>query len=149
MIEDVQVSAPTEIATSFLKLLAARDVDAACDLLADDVRYINVSLPEIRGQDRVRKIFRRMMGMKSAGFEVYFHRIGLDGSSVLTERTDVLIFGPVRIQIWVWGRFDVVGGRIVMWKDYFDWWNATVAMVRGLVGAVVPAVRARPPELPA
>ena len=55
MQETAGVSAPTEIVTRFLDLLAAGDVDAACDLLADDVRYINVSLPVVRGQDRVRR----------------------------------------------------------------------------------------------
>jgi limonene-1,2-epoxide hydrolase len=139
------VETPTEIVTSFLDLLAKGDVDAACDLLADDVHYINVSLPVIRGQDRVRRVFRSMMARKGAGFEVYIHRIGLDGASVLTERTDVLIFGRVRMQIWVWGRFDVVDGKITMWKDYFDWWNCTVATVRGVLGAVVPSLRPAPP----
>jgi limonene-1,2-epoxide hydrolase len=145
MQEDVKVGAPTEIVTRFLNLLAEGDVDAACDLLADNVHYINVSLPEIRGQDRVRRVFQAMMRRKGAGFEVYIHRIGLDGDSVLTERTDVLIFGRVRMQIWVCGRFDVVDGRIVLWRDYFDWWNATVATFRGVLGAVIPPLAPKVP----
>lgn len=136
-----------EVVTDFLKLLEGREVDAACDLLADDVAYINVSLPAIHGRERVRKIFRRMMSSRSAGFEVYFHKIGVDNGSVLTERTDVIFFGPVRVQIWVWGRFDVAGGRITVWKDYFDWLNAAVATLRGLVGAVIPPLRPKPPRL--
>ncbi|MBO0728437.1 MAG: nuclear transport factor 2 family protein [Acidimicrobiaceae bacterium] len=145
MDETGMVSAPTETVTRFLNLLAGGDVDAACDLLADDVRYVNVSLPEVRGQDRVRRIFRQFMGRKGVGLEVYVHRIGLDRGSVLTERTDVLIFGPVRVQVWVWGRFDVADGRIVVWKDYFDWWDAAVATVRGLLGVVFPSLAASPP----
>lgn len=136
---------PASVATNFLKLLESRDVDAACDLLAEDVAYINVSMPAIHGRERVRRIFSRMMARGSAGFEVYFHNVAVDGTSVLTERTDVLIFGPVRVQIWVWGHFDVVDGRITVWKDYFDWWNVTVATVRGLLGAVVPSLRPRLP----
>jgi limonene-1,2-epoxide hydrolase len=145
MEESVTVNAATETVTQFLDLLAAGEVDAACDLLADDVRYINVSLPELRGQDRVRRIFKQAMSRKGVGFEVTVHRIGLDRGSVLTERTDVLILGPVRVKIWVWGRFDVAEGRIVMWKDYFDWWDVTVASLRGLLGAVVPSLAAPPP----
>ena len=136
---------PATVATNFLKLLEQRDVDGACDLLAEDVAYINVSMPAIHGRKRVRRIFSRMMAWDSAGFEVCFHNVAVDGTSVLTERTDVLIFGPVRVQIWVWGHFDVVDGRITVWKDYFDWWNVTVATVRGLVGAVVPSLRPRLP----
>lgn len=139
---------PAPVATNFLKLLEKRDVDSACDLLAEDVAYINVSMPAIHGRERVRKIFSRMMARESAGFEVYFHNVAVDGTSVLTERTDVLIFGPVRVQIWVWGHFDVVDGKITVWKDYFDWWNVTVATLRGLLGAVVPSLRPRRPLVP-
>ena len=55
-----------------------------------------------------------------AGFEVKIHRIAVNGSSVLTERTDVLQFGPVRLQFWVCGVFEVHDGRITLWRDYFD-----------------------------
>lgn len=138
--------AEADVVRRFFDLLQQRDIDAAADLLSEDVRYINASLPAIHGRDRTRKVLGRAFGRPPAGLEVYIHKIAVDGASVLTERTDVLIFGPVRVQIWVWGRFDVVGGRIVMWKDYFDFWNTAVATCRGLLGAVVPALRPRPPE---
>jgi limonene-1,2-epoxide hydrolase len=65
---------------------------------------------------------------------------------VLTERTDVLKFGRLRVQLWVCGRFDVRNGQIVRWRDYFDWLNVAGAVVRGLLGTVIPAVRASPPS---
>lgn len=136
---------PDEVVKDFLELLAAREVDAACDLLAEDVAYMNVSLPTLHGRERTRKAMRAAFGRKGAGFEVYFHHVGVDGTSVLTERTDVLIFGPIRVQIWVWGHFDVAGGRITLWKDYFDWFNVLGATLRGLIGAVVPQLRPKPP----
>lgn len=138
-------SSSVDLVRRFLELLQDGEVDAASELLADDVDYINVSLPTIRGRERTRRALSTAFGLPGAGFEVYIHKISVDGSSVLTERTDVLIYGPVRIQIWVWGRFDVVDGRIVMWKDYFDWLNFAVGLLRGLAGAVIPALRPRPP----
>lgn len=133
------------VVRNFLNNLAADDVAGATQLLAEDVEYINVSLPVIRGRHRVRRIFERMAELPGSGFEVYFHAISEDGDTVLTERTDVLIWGPVRLQIWVCGRFDVRDGQIVLWKDYFDWLNFTIALVRGLLGALVPAFRPRSP----
>ena len=44
----------------------------------------------------------------------------VNGASVLTERTDVLVIGPVRMQFWVCGVFEVHNGRITLWRDYFD-----------------------------
>ena len=124
-----------------LSSLQAADTDGAGAVLDDDVVYQNVGLPTIRGRARAMKLFRAMEGR--AGFEVKTHRIAVNGSSVLTERTDALIFGPVRLQFWVCGVFEVHNGRITLWRDYFDVWDMTKALVRGLAGAVVPALRPR------
>lgn len=138
-------ASPIRVVRQFLEGLAAGDIDGATDLLAPDVEYINVSTPTIRGRERVRRVLRAAMGLPGAGFEVYFHAISSDHGAVLTERTDVLTWGALRMQFWVCGRFDVRDGEIVLWKDYFDWANFTIAMVRGLVGVVIPALRAKPP----
>lgn len=138
---------PVALVRQFLNQLAAGDLDAAVSLLATDVDYINVSMPTIHGRDRVRKVLGAAMGLSSAGFEVYFHSISAEDGAVLTERTDVLTLGPWRAQFWVCGRFEVRGGEILLWKDYFDWVNVTIAMLRGLVGAVIPALRAKPPHV--
>ena len=50
------------------------------------------------------------------GFEVKIHRIAAEGATVLTERTDALIFGPLRLQFWVCGVFEVHDGRITLWR---------------------------------
>jgi limonene-1,2-epoxide hydrolase len=139
-------SGPADVVRRFLLLLEDGHIEAATELLAEDVRYQNASLPTIRGRERTRRALTTTFGRPSAGFEVYFHAISADGPTVLTERTDVLIFGPVRIQIWVCGRFDVEDGEIVHWKDYFDWGDTIVATIRGLIGAVVPSLRAKPPS---
>ena len=134
-----------EIVREFLESLAEGRIDGAVEMLGADVSYINVSLPTIRGRERVRGALRAAMGLPGAAFEVYLHSVSHDGDTVLTERTDVLIWGPLRMQFWVCGRFDVLDGEIVLWKDYFDWVNVTLAMVRGLVGIIIPVLRARPP----
>ena len=124
-----------------LSSLQAADADGAGAVLDDNLVYQNVGLPTIRGRARAMKLFRAMEGR--AGFEVKTHRIAVNGSTVLTERTDALIFGPVRLQFWVCGVFEVSDGRITLWRDYFDVWDMTKALVRGLAGAVVPALRPR------
>lgn len=122
-----------------LSSLQDQDFDTAAAVLDDNLVYQNVGLPTIRGRARAMKLLRGMEGR--AAFEVKTHRIAVNGSSVLTERTDVLIFGPVRLQFWVCGVFEVSDGRITLWRDYFDVWDMTKALVRGIVGAVVPALR--------
>jgi limonene-1,2-epoxide hydrolase len=136
-----------QLVERFLDLLCAKDIEGATDLLAVDVEYANVGLPTVHGRKRVRRVLRAALGLTGAGFEVYVHTISANGSSVLTERTDVLKFRRLRIQFWVCGRFDVHNGQIVLWRDYFDQTNIATATVRGLLGVVYPAVRAKPPTI--
>jgi limonene-1,2-epoxide hydrolase len=140
------VTEPTQVVEQFLNRLADGEIDAAVDMLATDVEYSNVSLPTVRGRERVRRLAQLTLGRPAAGFEVYNHAISASGSSVLTERTDVMKYGRLRIQFWVCGRFDVKNGVIVLWRDRFDWMNYTVATLRGLLGVLVPAIRAKPPS---
>ena len=123
----------------FLSALQDEDFDNAGAVLDDNLVYENVGFPTIRGRARAIKLFRGMQG--KARFEVKIHRIAVNGASVLTERTDVLVVGPVRLQFWVCGVFEVRDGRITLWRDYFDMFDFTKAVVRGVLGAVVPALR--------
>lgn len=145
--ESKQATAPPEHTVErFLQLLAVGEIDAAAEILGTDVVYTNVSLPTVHGRERVRSIARATLGGPQAGFEVYLHGISARGRTVLTERTDVLKFGPLRIQFWVCGRFDVEDGEIVAWRDYFDWLAFGLATARGLLGTVLPALRAKAPS---
>ena len=137
---------PTQAVEQFLNRLAGGEIDAAVDMLAADVEYSNVSLPTVRGRERVRRLAHLTLGRDWAGFEVYNHAISAAGGSVLTERTDVMTMGRLRIQFWVCGRFDVENGEIVLWRDRFDWMNFTAATLRGLIGTFVPALKAKPPR---
>ena len=48
----------------------------------------------------------------------------------------------MRLQFWVCGTFEVHGGKITLWRDYFDLFDFFVkAPLRGLAGAVVPSLR--------
>lgn len=140
----VAVEDPIAVVEGFLAAMAAADAAGAAALIDDDILYVNVGLPKIRGRREVEKVLHGL-DRPSIGFEVYLHAISAEGNVVLTERTDVLRFGKVRAQFWVWGRFEVVDGRITLWRDSFDFWDLLRANVRGLAGAVVPSLRPKPP----
>lgn len=131
--------ANTRTVETFLNALQEADYQTAEATLDDDLVYENVGLPTIRGRARAMKMFRRMEGR--AEFEVKVHRIAADGAAVLTERTDALIFGPLRLQFWVCGVFEVHNGRITLWRDYFDFYDMLKATARGVAALVLPALR--------
>jgi limonene-1,2-epoxide hydrolase len=124
---------------TFLYALQDEDFDTADTALADNIEWQNVGFPTIRGRERIVKLFRR--GEGRMGFEVKIHRIAAEGNAVLTERTDALIIGPLRLQFWVCGVFEVHAGRITLWRDYFDMFDFVKATLRGVVATVFPSMR--------
>jgi limonene-1,2-epoxide hydrolase len=149
ILHDVSVrpTEPQAIVEAFLGALAAADFTTAGDLLDEHVVYVNVGMPTVRGRRRTVQVLRPL-ARPGLSFEVYLHAIAANGASVLTDRTDVLVFGRCRFQFWVTGRFDVRDGRITLWRDSFDYVDILRAIVRGLVGAVVPALRPKAPGSP-
>lgn len=138
----VDTTANARTVETFLYALQDEDYDAADATLADNVLYQNVGYTTMRGRKRIMSLFRR--GKGRVGFEVKFHRLASEGNAVLTERTDALIFGPLRMQFWVVGVFEVHGGRITLWRDYFDAFDFLIkAPLRGIAGLVIPSLRPR------
>ncbi|EUA09400.1 snoaL-like domain protein [Mycobacterium kansasii 732] len=123
----------------FLSALQNEDFDAVAAAFDDNLVYENVGFSRIRGGRRTVKLLRKMEGR--LGFEVKIHRIAADGAAVLTERTDALILGPLRLQFWVCGVFEVHDGKITLWRDYVDVFDMTKALLRGLAALVIPRLR--------
>lgn len=132
-------AANARIVASFLDALHDASLDAADAMLADDLVYQDVGLPTIRGRRATMNVFRRMQGR--IVFQVKTHRIAADGATVLTERTDALVVGPLRFQFWVCGVFEVDQGRITLWRDYFDFFNMFKAGVRAVAALAFPSLR--------
>lgn len=126
-----------QVVRDFLRALEQLDVDAAVALLDDDVVYRNVPFPPARGRAAVSTQLR-WLGRWATGFEARLHNIAADGAVVLTERTDVLARGRFRAEFWVCGTFEVRDGKVVLWRDYFDFADLTWAMVKGALRALLP-----------
>jgi limonene-1,2-epoxide hydrolase len=136
---------PQAVTEAFLAALATSDLQRASALVDDEIDYVNVGLPAVRGRAEMARVFR-LLDRPGADFEVYLHSISADGPVVLTERTDVLLIGRWRVQFWVWGRFDVHDGRITLWRDSFDFLDVLRGMARGLAGMVVPGLQPTAPS---
>jgi len=124
---------------AFLYAMQDEDFETIDSTLADMIIWQNVGFVTVQGRRRIVKLLRS--GQGRLRFEVKIHRIAADGSAVLTERTDALVIGPLRLQFWVCGVFEVHAGRITLWRDYFDVWDITKATLRGLAAMVFPSLR--------
>jgi limonene-1,2-epoxide hydrolase len=143
---DIGGSDPADVVVHFLEALAAFDVDTALDLVADDLEYVNVSLPSINGRDRLERIARPWLRRGRMGFNVHFNHVATEGNVVLADRVDELNLGRFATRFWVYGRF-VVGddGKIAVWRDSFDWLDVTIGNLRGLAGLVSPSLNRQMP----
>jgi limonene-1,2-epoxide hydrolase len=128
---EAEMDDPKATVTAFLAALEELNLDAALALVADDIVYQNVPLPPARGIGAVRKQLSSML-RHSTGFEARIRNLAADGPVVLTERVDVLKYRALTAEFWVCGTFEVRDGRIVLWRDYFDWATFLTSSVLGL-----------------
>jgi limonene-1,2-epoxide hydrolase len=134
---------PQAVVEALLAALAGGDLDTLRAELGGEVGFADVGLPTGRGRRRTVGVLAPLAG--KVRFEAYLHAISSAGPVVLTERTDVVQWGRLRVQFWVAGRFDVHDGQITLWRDAFDFLDTTKAFWRGVLGAIVPALRPQPP----
>lgn len=129
---------PEKIVRLFLESMATGETETAVSLIDPAITYTNVSLPTL-GAGGTRKVLR-FLDNPRYGFGVRMINLAVDGPVVLTERIDELRIGRIRSQFWVCGRFEVRDGRITVWRDYFDWLNVTLGMLRGVAALALPGL---------
>ena len=125
---------------AFLAALERLDLAAAGELLDHDVVYENVSASRVRGRDATLRLLRGLF-RPCTGFEATLHRMAATGAVVLTERTDAIVVGRLRIAFWVCGTFEVHDGRITLWRDYFDYADAVRGVAVGVGHAALSLLR--------
>jgi len=133
---------PVAVVRAFLGALEDLDLDRALALVSPEIVYQNVPLPPARGRGPFEEQMRWLTRL-CTGFEARLHHIAAEDGAVLTERTDVLERGPFRVAFWVCGTFEVVDGRITVWRDRFDWLTVLGALVAAVPRAALAALGAR------
>ncbi len=109
---------PTETVRTFLEALQDGDSAAALTLVDPGLEWRNTGLPTLRGRRATGSL--KAMEKRGIGFAVAIHQIAADGPVVLTDRTDVIRYGPVSTAFWVCGTFEVHDGLITVWDDHFS-----------------------------
>jgi len=110
---------PQETIKKFLAHWNAKEIDAACDMLSENVDYHNIPMEPIKGREASRGFLAAMGDCESIDWQL--HAIAANGDTVLTERTDCFNYADGRkLAIPLMGIFKVVDGEITEWRDYFD-----------------------------
>jgi limonene-1,2-epoxide hydrolase len=108
-----------EIVDEFIARVVRMDLDAACELVSDNVEYDNVPIGKVYGPDGIKGVLGQMVGSLDE-VEWVIHRQVAAGALVLNERTDRFGMNGKWMDLPVAGVFEVHDGRITLWRDYFD-----------------------------
>lgn len=117
---EVPMATPESVVREFCQVVSKRDPDLLRPLLADEVVYHNVGMAPSRGVDDVVANVQGQWAMFPALYEFRMVKLAANGATVLTERVDVIGGEGQEIPVPVMGAFEVVDGRITLWRDYFD-----------------------------
>ena len=121
---------PEALVDEFVRRICAFDLDAACELVTDDIEYDNVPIGKSFGPDGIKAVLAPLMGGVEE-VEWIVHRQVARGDIVLNERSDRFRVGERWIELPVAGVFEVTDGKISLWRDYFD-----AAAVHDLIAAL-------------
>jgi limonene-1,2-epoxide hydrolase len=113
------MATPEEIVTEFCQRIAEGDADKAASFFSDDAVYHNIPLDPVNGREAIQSTVAMFLGMAD---KVWFDTLHLvaEGDIVMTERVDHFVIGDRDIGLPVMGAFEVRGGKITAWRDYFD-----------------------------
>jgi limonene-1,2-epoxide hydrolase len=113
---------PSETVSAFIDALTRGDSEAAAALCHEDLVFENVPLDPARqqGRDTILAGLVRLVGMcERVEWEVPFQMEA--GTAVVNERVDRFWFDDgVAAEVPVMARWEVVDGRIKLWRDYYD-----------------------------
>ena len=111
--------APIGIVREFCAAWTELDIDRICSFFTDDATYHNIPIAPVTGRDAIRATIE---GFTQGAERVEFRigAIAADGDTVMTERVDVFVLPGATVELPVMGTFELRGGKIAAWRDYFD-----------------------------
>jgi limonene-1,2-epoxide hydrolase len=112
-------AANEEVVRKFCEAFSRRDVAELVEFFADDGVYHNIPLAPAHGKDAIRTTLETFVP-NSPEIEFVMLNVAASGSVVFTERVDKMTFGGKNVALPVAGVFEVEGGKIKAWRDYFD-----------------------------
>lgn len=112
--------APLDIVRRFLQDMERLDYDAALQWVAERCEYVNPPpLPVVHGPAGVRGLLEPFFA-PTLHNEFRLLRDAAHGSTVFVERLDRHQLADKWVELPVTGVFEVEGGLITYWRDYFD-----------------------------
>jgi limonene-1,2-epoxide hydrolase len=111
-----------DVVAEFVRSWGKRDIDRIMGFFRDDAVYINIPIdPPAQGKQAIRNVIAGFVGMAQE-IEFVVHNTAENEAKgvVMNERTDRFRMGDKWVEARVMGVFELEGGKIRAWRDYFD-----------------------------
>ncbi len=111
---------PIDVIQKFMSLMEPLNYDAALKLISDDCEYTNPPpFGTVHGPAGVRAVLEPFFAPTLEN-EFRILRAATAGAVVFLERLDRHLVGDTWVELPVTGVYEVHGGAITYWRDYFD-----------------------------
>ncbi len=108
-----------KVVTDFCNAWPRKNIDELLGFFTEDAVYHNIPMEAARGKAAIRAAINTFLpGSKSIEFKIL--KSAANGNVVFNERVDFIDLGAKKIQLPVTGVFEISGGKISAWRDYFD-----------------------------
>ncbi len=108
-----------KVVSDFCQAFARRNLDEIMNFFSEDAVYHNIPMDPARGKAAIKAVINTFLpGSQSIEFKI-LHTASA-GNVVMNERVDMFVMGGKHVQLPVAGVFEVRGGKIAAWRDYFD-----------------------------
>lgn len=112
-------AANERLVTDFCAAWSRKNIDALLGFFSADAVYHNMPLEALRGVAEIRSTVEMFLA-PAERVEFEMRAVASTGDLVFTERVDRFTMMGRQIALPVAGVFEVRGGKIVAWRDYFD-----------------------------
>lgn len=103
----------------FIQACVRGDADEFASYFTDDATWWNAPWKPVRGREAIREALR--LGVeRMAALPWEIRHIIADGAIVMVERVDHFLVGETRVSVPCMGTFELSGGKIAAWRDYWD-----------------------------
>jgi limonene-1,2-epoxide hydrolase len=116
--ESSTAAANDAMVRAFLAAWERRDTDVIVDCFTDDGVYHSMPLAPIVGKPAIRTFVAGFADVPPGHLEIH-HQVATD-RVVMNERTDHITLNRRPVDLAISGTFEIEGGRIKAWREYFD-----------------------------
>lgn len=108
-----------QIIKNFISAWSNLDVEELVEYFTEDGIYYNMPAQPIQGKENLKQFIGGFIASWTRTTWDTLNIIG-DGNVVFAERLDRTEVGKIKVDLPCCGVFEMEGGKIKVWRDYFD-----------------------------